>query len=248
MLIKTLALIAFVATSFIGGCDSPKPDTNSTDPAPVTSASDSSTSDAPKTNEYDSSLADKTMGESKGGTAASQEPKSGVEDRKPKDGDEVAVMDTEKGKIILMFFPDKAPNHVKNFIKLAKSGFYDGTKFHRTIPGFMIQGGDPNTKTSNRQSWGTGGSKENVKAEFNDVHHSIGILSMARSSDPDSASSQFFIMVGDSPQLDGQYSAFGKVVSGQDVADTIVALPTDGDIAVNPVAIKSVKIEKWPLK
>jgi len=181
-------------------------------------------------------------------------PYTPPENRKPKDGDTVAVLDTSMGKIVVMFFPDKAPNHVKNFIKLASKGFYDGTKFHRVIPGFMIQGGDPNTKTDNKASWGQGGPGYNVKAEFNDIHHARGILSMARTQDPDGAGSQFFIMVADTPSLDNQYSVFGQVLSGQDVADKIVNVPTlggggpDKDMPVDPPVLKSVKVGKWPIK
>jgi peptidyl-prolyl cis-trans isomerase B (cyclophilin B) len=180
-------------------------------------------------------------------------PATSAEDpaaRKPKAGDDVAVLDTDEGKIVLMFFPDKAPNHVKNFITLANKKFYDGTKFHRTIPGFMIQGGDPNTKKGDQSTWGQGGPGYNVKNEFNDVHHARGVLSMARSSDPDSAGSQFFIMVGDNAGLDGQYTAFGKVVSGMDVADKIVARPSEegSGAAQKPVTVKSIKIVKWPIK
>ncbi|HEX2613780.1 MAG TPA: peptidylprolyl isomerase [Fibrobacteria bacterium] len=138
----------------------------------------------------------------------------------------------------IRFFPDKAPNHVKNFIDLAEKGFYNGTKFHRVIPGFMVQGGDPNSKQDDRRLHGTGGSGKNVKAEFNKTPHTRGVLSAARSSNPDSASSQFFLMVADAPHLDGQYSAFGKVVSGMDVVDKIVAEETDHrDNPVNAVSM-----------
>jgi cyclophilin family peptidyl-prolyl cis-trans isomerase len=169
--------------------------------------------------------------------------------RTPKDGEEVAVMDTDKGRIILGFLPDKAPNHVKNFKKLANSKFYDGTRFHRVIPTFMIQGGDPNTKSKDRSSWGMGGPAWNVKAEFNNVHHARGILSMARSQDPDSAGSQFFICQGDAAgNLDGQYTAFGYTIKGLDVVDKIVNVETEGELAKDPVVLKTVKIVKWPVK
>ena len=138
-----------------------------------------------------------------------------------------AVIETKFGNITLRFFPDVAPNHVKNFIDLAKKGFYDGTIFHRVIPGFMIQGGDPNTKGPNRATYGMGGPGYTLKAEFNSKTHKRGILSMARSSDPDSAGSQFFITVADAPFLDHQYTVFGEVVSGMDVADKIVSQPRD---------------------
>ncbi|HEY5609670.1 MAG TPA: peptidylprolyl isomerase, partial [Thermoanaerobaculia bacterium] len=126
----------------------------------------------------------------------------------------------------MRFYPDVAPNHVKNFIDLAEQGFYTNTKFHRVIPGFMIQGGDPNTKPSgDPMTWGSGGSGKHVKAEFSTVPHRRGIISMARANDPNSASSQFFIVVADSNFLDGKYSVFGEVLSGMDVADEIVNAP-----------------------
>src|SRR5579859_1859420 len=139
--------------------------------------------------------------------------------------DKVAELHTTAGEIDIRFFPDVAPNHVKNFIDLAQKGFYNGTKFHRVIPGFMFQSGDPNTKTNDTSSWGTGGSGKNVAAEFNTISHKRGIVSMARASDPNSASSQFFIVVKDSPFLDRQYTVFGQVTKGMDVADKIVNAP-----------------------
>jgi cyclophilin family peptidyl-prolyl cis-trans isomerase len=138
-----------------------------------------------------------------------------------------AVIETKFGNIELKFFPDVAPNHVKNFIDLAKKGFYDGTTFHRVIPGFMIQGGDPNTKNPDRSKHGMGGPGYTIKAEFNDKHHKRGTLSMARSANPDSAGSQFFICVADSPFLDKQYTVFGEVVSGMDAVDKIVSQKRD---------------------
>ena len=140
---------------------------------------------------------------------------------------EIAVIETKFGKIEVQFFKDKAPGHVKNFKDLAKKGFYDGTIFHRVIPGFMVQGGDPNTKSDDRSNHGMGGPGYSIKAEFNDTPHKRGILSMARSKDPNSAGSQFYIVVKDSAFLDGQYTAFGKVLSGMAVADQIVNAPRD---------------------
>ena len=140
---------------------------------------------------------------------------------------EIAVIETKFGKIEMEFFEDKAPGHVKNFKDLAKKGFYDGTIFHRVIPGFMIQGGDPNTKSDDRATHGMGGPGYSIKAEFNDTPHKRGILSMARSQDPNSAGSQFFIVVKKSSFLDGKYTAFGKVLSGMAVADQIVNAPRD---------------------
>lgn len=138
-----------------------------------------------------------------------------------------AIIETKYGNIELRFFPDVAPGHVNNFIELAKKGFYDGTTFHRVIPGFMIQGGDPNSKEQDRSRHGLGSPGYTIKAEFNDRPHKRGILSMARSSDPDSAGSQFFICVADAAFLDGKYTVFGEVVSGMDAADKIVSQPRD---------------------
>jgi len=138
-----------------------------------------------------------------------------------------AVIETNFGNIELKFYPDVAPNHVNNIIELAKKGFYDGTTFHRVIPGFMIQGGDPNSKDPDKSKHGMGGPDHSVAAEFNDKPHKRGTLSMARSASPDSAGSQFFICVADSSFLDGKYTAFGEVVSGMDVSDKIVSQPRD---------------------
>ena len=140
----------------------------------------------------------------------------------------VTVKDESWGDIILKFYPEVAPKHVENFIKLAKEKFYDGTTFHRVIPGFMIQGGDPNSKNPDRSQHGTGGSGYRVAAEFNKKPHKRGVLSMARAQDPNSAGSQFFVCVADSAFLDGQYTAFGEVVSGMEVADRIVNVKRDG--------------------
>ena len=135
---------------------------------------------------------------------------------------------TKFGDIIFEFFPDAAPKTVENFKKLASSGFYDGVLFHRIVPGFVIQGGDPLTKSvADKKRWGTGGPGWTLKAEFNQNVHSRGALSMARSQDPNSAGSQFFIVLKDAKFLDGQYTVFGKVTSGMDVVDNIAALKTD---------------------
>lgn len=137
-----------------------------------------------------------------------------------------AIIKTKFGDMDIVFFPEKAPKHVENFIALARAGFYNGTIFHRVIPGFMIQGGDPNTKDLNKpETYGQGGPSQRLKAEFNNIPHRRGILSMARTNDPNSAGSQFFIVVKDSNFLDGQYTVFGEVVKGMAVADKIVSLP-----------------------
>ena len=142
------------------------------------------------------------------------------------DTDTVAVVETKFGKMVIEFYSKDAPKTVANFIKLAKEGYYNGTTFHRVIPGFMIQGGDPNTKDLTKpETYGQGGPSQRLKAEFNDMPHRRGILSMARTSDPNSAGSQFFIVVKDSNFLDGQYTVFGEVVKGMEVADKIVSLP-----------------------
>ncbi len=140
-----------------------------------------------------------------------------------------AIIRTKLGDIALKFFPEVAPNHVNNFIELAKKGFYNGTIFHRVVPKFVIQGGDPNSKNPDRSKHGMGGPGYQVKAEFNKKPHRRGTLSMARSAHPDSAGSQFFICVADSSFLDGQYTVFGEVVKGMEVVDKIVSLPRDGN-------------------
>ena len=150
---------------------------------------------------------------------------------KPRDyAKTLAILKTSQGDVTIRFFHDKAPGHVKSFIDLSAAGFYDGTLFHRVIPGFMVQGGDPFTKDLAKDAlFGTGGNTDkagkplNVKAEFNDVSHKRGVLSMARASDPDSASSQFFVVVKDSPFLDRQYTVFGEVVKGIEIVDRIVS-------------------------
>ena len=133
------------------------------------------------------------------------------------------------GRISFKLLSELAPETVRNFEKLARDGFYDGTLFHRVIPGFMIQGGDPNTKSGNKSSWGVGGPGYSIKAEFNSRSHLRGIVSMARAQDPDSAGSQFFIVTTDSTFLDRQYTVFGEVIEGMEVADKIVNLDRDGN-------------------
>src|SRR4030095_15473517 len=131
----------------------------------------------------------------------------------------VVVLKTSMGEIEIELYPKDAPKHVENFKKLVKEKFYDGTTFHRVIPGFMVQGGDPNSKNPDRSTHGMGGPGHRVKAEFNSTPHRRVIVSMARSNDPDSAGSQFFICVADANFLDWKYTAFGEVVSGMDIAD-----------------------------
>jgi len=152
------------------------------------------------------------------------------------------ILKTKFGEMEIVLFPDLAPKHVESFLKLAKSGFYNGTIFHRILPGFMIQGGDPLTKDpANRNKYGTGGPGYTVPAEFSKVVHEKGILSAARTQDPNSAGSQFFIMVDKAPHLDGQYTVFGEVVKGVEVAETIVSQPRD--LKDNPVERIEMTIE-----
>ena len=142
------------------------------------------------------------------------------------------IIKTNFGSIKFGLLPELAPETVRNFVTLAKNGIYDGTLFHRVIPGFMIQGGDPNTKDPNKKSqWGMGGPGHNIKAEFSSRSHLEGIVSMARATDPDSAGSQFFIVTSDNntESLDRQYTVFGKVTEGMDVAHKIENLPRDGN-------------------
>jgi len=151
---------------------------------------------------------------------------------------------TSLGEISIELFGDAAPRTVENFKKLAGAGFYNGLLFHRIVPDFVIQGGDPNTKdVANKSKWGTGGPGWNVKAEFNKNKHTRGALSMARSQDPNSAGSQFFIVLKDANFLDGQYTVFGKVTSGMDAVDGIAALKTDSmDAPVNVDQARMIKV------
>jgi peptidyl-prolyl cis-trans isomerase B (cyclophilin B) len=157
---------------------------------------------------------------------------------------EVAVITTSEGTMVLEFWPDVAPGHVENFKKLAKQGFYDGTCFHRIIKGFMVQGGDPLTKDEGMKSrWGTGGPGYTIKAEFNTKPHVRGVLSMARSQDPNSAGSQFFICHADARFLDRQYTAFGKLIKGDDVLEKLATTVTQpGDRPVKRMNLESIKI------
>jgi peptidyl-prolyl cis-trans isomerase B (cyclophilin B) len=158
---------------------------------------------------------------------------------------EVAVISTGYGDLTIAFWPDVAPKTVENFKKLAREGFYDGTAFHRIIKGFMIQGGCPNTKAGARGMPGTGDPGYKLKAEFNAKSHVRGVISMARSSAPDSAGCQFFICHGDAKFLDRQYTAFGQLSAGDDVLERIASVPTSGPERSTPVErieVKSVKI------
>ena len=162
-----------------------------------------------------------------------------------KNANEAAVIKTTDGEMVIAFWPDVAPATVENFKKLAKQGFYDGTLFHRIMKGFMIQGGDPLTKDPAQENrWGTGDPGYKVKAEFSDKHHERGVISMARSQDPDSAGSQFFICLGDADSLDHNYTAFGKLIKGDDVLKKIGDTPvTDSGRGEASKPTKAVKIE-----
>ena len=162
---------------------------------------------------------------------------------------EVAVIKTSEGEMVAEFWPDVAPNTVENFKKLARSGFYDGTAFHRIVKGFMIQGGDPLTKDPAKESrYGTGDPGYKIKAEFNDRNHERGVLSMARSNDPDSAGSQFFICLANVSRLDHQYTTFGKLIKGDDVlgkiGDVEVTMSDSGERSkpTKRMTVESIKI------
>jgi peptidyl-prolyl cis-trans isomerase B (cyclophilin B) len=173
-----------------------------------------------------------------------------AEEKKPmSSANEVAVIKTSEGEMIAEFWPDVAPNTVENFKKLARSGFYDGTAFHRIVKGFMIQGGDPLTKDPAKESrYGTGDPGYKIKAEFNNRSHERGVLSMARSNDPDSAGSQFFICLANVSRLDHQYTTFGKIIKGDDVlgkiGDAEVTMSNSGERSkpTKRVTVESIKI------
>jgi peptidyl-prolyl cis-trans isomerase B (cyclophilin B) len=192
-------------------------------------------------------LAGLTAARAEDKAAAKTETKK--EEKSPVSTNEVAVIKTTKGEMVIEFWPDVAPKTVENFKKLAKDGFYDGTAFHRIVKGFMVQGGDPLTKDASMEArWGTGDPGYKIKAEFNQRSHQFGVLSMARSANPDSAGSQFFICLGDASFLDGKYTSFGKVLKGEDVLKALGEVQTrvaGGGEKSRPVerqGVESVKI------
>jgi len=166
----------------------------------------------------------------------------------PAPANETAIIKTSYGEITIAFWPDVAPKTVENFKKLAREGFYDGTAFHRIIKGFMVQGGCPNTKVGVGGMPGTGGPGYQIKAEFNAKPHVRGVISMARSANPDSAGSQFFICHGDARFLDKQYTAFGQLVAGDDVLERLATVPTknggggEKSTPIERIAVESVRI------
>ena len=177
---------------------------------------------------------------------AAQEKKEGAP---MNTSNEVAVIKTSEGEMVVQFWTDAAPNTIENFKKLARSGFYDGTIFHRIVKGFMIQGGDPLTKDpKNENSYGTGGPGYKIKAEFNDHSHERGVISMARDPNPDSAGSQFFICLAPVTRLDHEYTTFGKLIKGDDVlgkiGDTPVGRNSGGENSkpTKRVVIETIKI------
>ena len=183
------------------------------------------------------------------GSAVFADDEKKAENPKMNASNEIAVIKTSEGDMVVQFWNDAAPNTIENFKKLARSGFYNGTIFHRIVKGFMIQGGDPNSKDAGKESrYGEGGPGYKIKAEFNDHSHKRGIISMARSSDPDSAGSQFFICLAPVPRLDHQYTTFGKLIKGDDVlekiGDTPVTRNSAGEVSkpTKRVVIESIKI------
>lgn len=175
----------------------------------------------------------------------------------PKDGEQVAVIQTNFGRIVFKFFPEKAPKTVENFIKLSNAKFYDGTQFHRIVPKFVIQGGDPNSKGTDKETWGAGGPGYTIPGEMNDIGHTRGAVAMARQEDPDSAGSQFYFTLSDRPELDPDlaskrvgYTVFGQVLEGMNVIDHISGLELDEkSIPKNkPAIVETIRITTWPLK
>jgi peptidyl-prolyl cis-trans isomerase B (cyclophilin B) len=251
----------FLIALFVVGCGSSSQEANAPTPEGLKESysSEKDSPGAPKADANTPAEANKPAEANapKDETTSSNQSKKPLEEQeleepkfeKPKDGEEVAVIETKFGKIVAKFRADKAKEHVANFKKLANKGFYNQTIFHRVIPGFMIQGGDPNTKDKSASgTYGQGGPGYAIIAEFNNLDHKRGVLSMARSGDPNSAGSQFFVCVADSASLNKQYTAFGEVVEGMDVADKIVAQPRNSNDLPDERIEMKVSIKKWPVK
>jgi peptidyl-prolyl cis-trans isomerase B (cyclophilin B) len=185
-----------------------------------------------------------SLGLAASGHAQDKKADETKKETKPVTTNEVAVIKTSAGEMVIEFWPDVAPKTVENFKKLARTNFYDGTAFHRVIKGFMIQGGDPLTKDASKEAmWGTGDPGYKIKAEFNERSHTRGVVSMARSQNPDSAGSQFFICHGNPTFLDRQYTAFGKLIKGDDVLEKIATTPTHPPDRPNTVQkVESIRI------
>lgn len=179
-------------------------------------------------------------------SVAAQEVKTALPISPVKPGEEIAVIVTKYGKIKIQLFSDVAPKHVENFKKLIKSRFYDGLAFHRAVPNLIVQGGDPNTKTGDRETWGMGAAGQpKVKAEFNDRPFVEGTFGAARASDPNSASSQFFLCVRPNPNWDGNYTNYGQIISGIEIVRQMTLLPTEGQKLVEKVVMSKVYLERY---
>lgn len=237
---RTAVWLLSATMIFAAGCEPPK----SSAPTPPTSAAKPAEKPA-ATPDVPAKKIEPAVPAAKPAEKPASAPKKPVAPKKPTETR--AVIETKFGKIVLRLFPDVAPRHVKNFIELAGKGFYDGTTFHRVIPNFMIQGGDPNTRDPDRARHGSGGPGYSINAEFNERLHKRGTLSMARTSDPNSAGSQFFICVSYAPTLDGLYTVFGEVVSGIEVVDLIASAPRDSrDNPLDRIEMKVAVATKVP--
>jgi peptidyl-prolyl cis-trans isomerase B (cyclophilin B) len=237
---KALVLLASasVCALFLPGCEPPS--------RPLPPVSEGESPEPVKPGEGDP-FADNRLDEAE----MTEEMKADIAKSQPKEGENVAVITTNKGEIVVMLYPEIAPKTVENFTKLANDKFYEGVRFHRTIAGFMIQGGDPESKDlANASAWGSGGPDYSINDELNPIKHEAGVLSMAHAG-PNTGGSQFFIMTGTSPNLDYLHTGFGRVIKGMDAVKKIEQTPvTDGNGTVVPeeaAVIKSVVIKPWPL-
>ena len=242
---KTVSIILLFSLMplTILGCDSKVP--NYTDGTNQPANSDSQTNSTATSSQATSGSSASTNSKNQSQSNTSKKMNPATSTISP---DTIATLHTNFGDIEIRFFADKAPKTVESFLTLAKKGFYNKTKFHRVIPGFMIQGGDPlTTDDKNRALDGTGGPGYTVPAEFNDVSFERGIVGLARGPEKNSGGSQFFIMVANKSHLNGQYTAFGQVIKGMSVVDKIVALPRDAHDnpdPKNPAIVESITISK----